>query len=78
MKKIGIVIRSFEENDKVFVGCRKDVIDVFLKYPVEILLIPVFLPTFQVLAMVRQCDGMVLTGGDHFLNILDKLKIFFH
>ena len=68
MKKIGIVIRDFEENSKEFVGCRKDVVDVFLKYPVEIILIPIYLNFNKVLYLVNLCDGVVLTGGDHFLS----------
>ena len=68
MKKIGIVIRSFEENDKLFVGCRKDVVDVFLNYPVEVIFIPIFLSYNQVINLVNMCDGVVLTGGDYFLE----------
>ena len=66
MKKIGIVIRDFRENDKEFVGCRKDVIDGFLKYSVEIILIPIYLDFNKVLSLVNLCDGIVLTGGNHF------------
>ena len=66
MKKIGIVIRDFNENDKMFVGCRKDVVDVFLKYPGEIILIPIYLDFNKVLSLVNLCDGIVLTGGNHF------------
>ena len=66
MKKIGIVIRDFRENDKEFVGCRKDVIDGFLKYSVEIILIPIYLNFNKVLSLVHLCDGIVLTGGNHF------------
>lgn len=65
MKKIGIVIRDFIENDKEFVGCRKDIIDVFIKYPVEIILIPIYLDFNKVLSLVNLCDGIVLTGGNH-------------
>ena len=66
MKKVGIVIRDFEENDKLFVGRRKDVIDVFLKYSVQVILIPIYFPFSQVLHLVSLCDGIVLSGGDHF------------
>lgn len=68
MKNIGIVIRDFEENNKVFVGCRKDVIDVFLKYSVNIFLIPIFYSFDKIISLVNLCDGIVLTGGDHFLD----------
>lgn len=68
MKKIGIIIREFEENNKLFVGCRRDVYDAFLKYPVQIILIPINLLWEQVLYLVRLCDGIVLTGGDHFVD----------
>ncbi len=68
MKKIGIVIRSFQENDKCFVGCRKDVMDAFLNYPVQIVLIPIDLSWKQILFLVQLCDGVVLTGGDHFTH----------
>ena len=68
MKKIGIIVREFEENNKSFIGCRKDVLDVFLKYPVQIILIPINLLWDQVLYLVQLCDGIVLTGGDHFVD----------
>ena len=68
MKKIGIIVREFEENNKSFIGCRRDVLDVFLKYPVQIILIPINLLWDQVLYLVELCDGIVLTGGDHFVD----------
>ena len=68
MKKIGIIVREFEENNKSFIGCRKDVLDVFLKYPVQIILIPINLLWDQILYLVQLCDGIVLTGGDHFVD----------
>ena len=68
MKKIGIIVREFEENNKSFIGCRKDVLDVFLKYPVQIILIPIDLLWDQILYLVQLCDGIVLTGGDHFVD----------
>ncbi len=68
MKRIGIVIRDFWENDKLFVGCRKDVIDVFLKYKVEIILIPIYISFDKVRALLELCDGVVLSGGNHFLD----------
>ena len=66
MKKVGIVIRDFEENDKWFVGCRKDVIDALLKYSVQVILIPITFPFQQVIDLISLCDGLVLSGGDHF------------
>ena len=68
MKKIGIIVREFEENNKSFIGCRKDVLDVFLKYPVQIILIPIDLLWDQILYLVQLCYGIVLTGGDHFVD----------
>ena len=68
MKKIGIVIRSFEENGKLFVGCRKDVFDAFTSDFVQIIFIPIEFSYQQVLDLVRLCDGIVLTGGDHFVR----------
>ena len=68
MKKVGIVIRDFWENDKEFVGCRTDVLDSFFKYPVNIILIPIYFDFGKVLELVSLCDGIVLTGGDHYLE----------
>lgn len=68
MKKIGIIVREFEENNKSFIGCRRDVLDVFLKYPVQIILIPIDLLWDQILYLVQLCDGIVLTGGDYFVD----------
>lgn len=68
MKKIGIIVREFEENNKSFIGCRKDVLDVFLKYPVQIILIPIDLLWDQIIYLVQLCDGIVLTGGNHFVD----------
>lgn len=68
MKKIGIVVREFNENNKSFVGCRKDVLNAFLKYSVQIILIPIDLAWEQVLYLAHLCQGVVLTGGDHFVD----------
>ena len=68
MKKIGIIVREFEENNKSFIGCRRDVLDVFLKYPVQIILFPIDLLWDQILYLVQLCDGIVLTGGDYFVD----------
>ena len=68
MKKVGIVIRDFEENDKLFVGCRKDLVDTLSKYPVQILFIPIYFPFEQIIDLISLCDGVILSGGDHFYD----------
>ena len=39
-----------------------------MKYPVQIILIPIDLLWDQILYLVQLCDGIVLTGGDHFVD----------
>lgn len=75
MKKVGIVIRDFWENDKEFVGCRTDVLDSFFKYPVNIISIPIYFDFGKVLELVSLCDGIVLMGGDHYLKMIFYLFI---
>lgn len=66
MKKIGIIVRSFEENGKWFVGCRKDVLDVFDNYSVDIILIPIYFSFKYIKSLLKLCDGVILTGGNKF------------
>lgn len=66
MKKIGIIVRSFEENGKWFVGCRKDVLDVLEDYSVNIILIPIYFSFEYIKSLLKLCDGVILTGGNKF------------
>ena len=68
MKKVGIIIRNFMESNKEFVGCKKRLIDVFLAYDVELLIIPIILPFNHVINLVSMCDGVVIGGGDKYFD----------
>lgn len=68
IKNVGVIIRKFDENNKKFVGTRKDVIDVINKFDVNIILIPIIIDFDKILNTVNICDGVILTGGDNLVD----------
>ena len=68
IKNIGIVIRDFEENNKKFIGTRLDLFEVFYKYNVNLIGIPIGNDFEKTINLINLCDGIVLSGGDKFLK----------
>lgn len=68
IKNVGIIIRNFEENSKKFLGVRKDLFNVFYKYNVNIIGIPIDNDFIKNKNILDLCDGVVLSGGDNFIE----------
>lgn len=66
IKNIGIIIRNFEENNKKFIGTRKDLFRVFYQYDVNVMGIPISKNFEKTKELVGLCDDIVLSGGDDF------------
>lgn len=66
IKNIGIIIRSFEENNKNFIGCREDLFKSFFKYDVNLIGIPISNDFYKTKQLINLCDGIILSGGDNF------------
>ena len=68
IKTIGIIIRSFEENNKYFIGTREDLFSIFYKYNINIIGIPINNHYENVIEVINLCDGVILSGGDNFIE----------
>lgn len=68
IKTIGIILRDFEENNKKFIGVRKDLFKSLYKYNVNLIGIPISNDFNKTKEMVNLCDGIILSGGDEFLE----------
>lgn len=68
IKNIGIIIRNFEENNKKFIGTREDLFKSFYKYDVNLVGIPISNDFYKIKELVDFCDGIILSGGDAFLE----------
>lgn len=66
IKTIGIIIRSFNENNKYFIGTREDLFNAFYNYDVNVIGIPIDINFNKIKNIVDMCDGIVLSGGDNF------------
>jgi len=68
IKNIGIILRNFEENNKKFIGSRKDLFERLFLYNVNIIGIPIGNNFENIKVLVDMCDGIILSGGDNFLD----------
>jgi len=68
IKIIGIIIRNFKENNKKFIGTREDLFNTFYRYNVNIIGIPISNNINKTINLVNLCDGIVLSGGDNFVE----------
>lgn len=68
IKVVGVIIRDFEENNKKFVGLRKDLLDSFKDYNILLIGVPINCNFNKLKEIVNLCDGIVLSGGDNFLE----------
>jgi len=68
IKNIGIIIRNFDENNKKFIGSRRDLFESFYKYNVNIIAIPISNSFENIKSLVDICNGIILSGGDNFLE----------
>lgn len=68
IKTIGIILRNFSENNKNFIGVREELINTFYKYDVNIIGIPIGNDFNKTKELVKICNGVILSGGDYFLE----------
>lgn len=68
IKNLGIIIRNFDENNKKFIGTRRDLFEIFYKYNVNIIAIPISNNFEKIKELIKLCDGIILSGGDNFLE----------
>ncbi|MCM1053588.1 MAG: gamma-glutamyl-gamma-aminobutyrate hydrolase family protein [Ruminococcus sp.] len=65
IKRIGIILREFEENSKTFLGTRLDLFDSLKEFDVNLIGIPIT-NNFEMLKdTISFCDGIILSGGDN-------------
>lgn len=73
MKTIGIILRPFSENQKLFMGTRKDLFDALSCKNVNVLGIPITNNFDNIINVVNMCDGIILSGGDKHIDTDYKL-----
>ena len=68
IKRVGIIIREFKENNINFIGTRKDLFNTLNKFDVSIIGIPVNIELDKVIDAINFCDGIILSGGSKFCD----------
>ena len=68
IKTIGIIMRNFQENNKKFIGTRKDLFRKLYDYNIKVIGIPVDNDYIKTIELVNECDGIILSGGDNFID----------
>lgn len=61
-------MRNFQENNKKFIGTRKDLFRKLYDYNVKVIGIPVDNDYAKTIELVNECDGIILSGGDNFID----------
>ena len=68
MKKVGIILRDFEENNTKYMGGRLDLFEALEPFNCLIIGIPITLKFNKLIKVVQECDGIILSGGNKFLE----------
>ncbi len=68
IKRVGIILRKFTENNKEFIGSRFDLFKTLKKYDVSVLAIPQTNSFSKIKELIDLCDGIILPGGDSPLS----------
>ncbi len=66
IKTIGVILRTFSENNKIFIGTRKDVFNTLKKFNVNFIGIPINNTFNNILKSISLCDGIILPGGETY------------
>lgn len=66
IKRIGIIIREFEENGIQFLGTRNDLVSWIETFNVELIAIPINISWEKIKHTLKLCDGIILSGGAKF------------
>ena len=64
IKTVGIILREFTENNKIFLGTRNDLFTTLEQFNINILGIPLNNHYKNIINIVNLCDGIILPGGD--------------
>lgn len=77
MKKVGIILREFTENNIPFMGNRFDLWKILNEFDVECIGIPISFEFEKIKRNINDCDGIILPGGSVFyendFKIIDYL-----
>ena len=68
IKKVGVILRPFEENNKEFLGIRNDLFNILNEFNVLVIGIPINSNYNFLIETVKLCDGIILSGGSTFLE----------
>ena len=68
IKRVGIIIREFKENNIDFIGTRKDLFSSLKDFNVSIIGIPINIEFNKLIESVNLCDGIILSGGSKFVE----------
>ncbi len=68
LKKIGIILRNFEEGNKSFLGTRGDLFKALEKFDVNLIGIPITNDFEKIKDTLCLCDGIIMSGGDTILE----------
>ncbi len=68
IKKIGVIFRTFIENNKNFLGIRNDLFTILNDFNVTVIGIPINSNFKSLIEMVNLCDGIILSGGSNFVE----------
>jgi len=66
IKTVGIILREFKENNKEFIGTRKDVFEALKDFEVQTIGIPINTDFNKIINIINLCDGIILPGGEKF------------
>ncbi|MDE5539620.1 MAG: gamma-glutamyl-gamma-aminobutyrate hydrolase family protein, partial [Bacilli bacterium] len=64
MKKIGIILRPFQENKIEYLGVRRDLFSILERFPVNTIGIPITNKIEHIEEIIGECDGIILSGGN--------------
>lgn len=66
IKTVGIIIREFNENNKLFIGTRSDLFNILYNFNVNVIGIPINIEFNKLIESINLCDGIILSGGENF------------
>lgn len=66
MKRVGVIIRDFSENNILFMGTRADLWNMLKKFDIEIIGIPINIEFDKIKKIINDCHGIILSGGNEF------------
>lgn len=68
IKKVGIILREFNENNKEFLGTRNDLFKTLEEFNLILIGIPQNNNIKNIINTITLCDGIILPGGETFTD----------